>query len=198
MDALLALLLVRHGDDGFHADCLGVVERALAFVVRRHVDRAHAVAGHAEVGALLLEGVDLRLRGFDRQVEVLDAEVMKVELLHKLERLVKRQAVAREAGHAELELHFPIRRGAARSGGYGLGANRAHRERTKSHERAAVNHLYFLRYCEPSSAPFARQAARLDGTRTNGPARLKCSAGLVCQIPAPNARKNGLHVIRDN
>ena len=147
MDALLALLLVRHGDDGLHADRLGVVERTLAVVVSGHVDRTHAVAGHAEVGALLLEGVDFRLSRFDRQVEVLDAEVVQVELLHQLERLVQRQAVAREPGHAELEIHLALLRGATGICGYGgTAGGGSHCKRAKSHERTAVYHSSFSVY----------------------------------------------------
>ena len=42
----------------------------------------------------------------------------------------------------------------------------------------------------PSFAPFARQATRLDGTRGTYLARLKGSARLVCQIRALCARRN--------
>jgi len=68
--------------------------------------------------------------------KVLDAEIVQVEPLHQLECLVQRQAMARESGHAELELHLAARGlgGAAWRGGDGLGTGGAQRDRAEAEE----------------------------------------------------------------
>ena len=136
------LLLGRHRHDRLHADGRRVVERLLRLLVRSHVDRPHAVARDAVVLALLLELGDLRRRGVERQVEVLDAEVVDIQRLHEVKRAVRVELVEREAGDAELERHLlagGLARAAARTARR-LAAGGEQRKRARAKERTTIHH----------------------------------------------------------
>ena len=148
--------LERHADHGLDADPRGVVERLLREVRLGgvHVYRSHAVAGDAMVGALPLESVDFRLRRLDRQVEVLDTEVMNVQRLDQIQSPVGIELVERVAGDAELERHLAerVEVGRATLGRrghqvgilHGLATCGEQRERTRAEERTTIHHWNVL------------------------------------------------------
>ena len=143
-------VLVGHGHEHLHAHGLGVVEIP-ARLVLLEVDRPHAVARDAVVGALLVERADVRRRRLERQVEVLDAQVVDIERLQVAERFVQRAAVERVARHTECERDL---RGRTRRRGGGRTerptAGRKQRQRARTEEQTAIHHDSLL----PSSCFF--------------------------------------------
>ena len=96
------------------------------------------------VGALLLELRDLRIRGLERQVEILDAEELHVKTLQQIKRFVCRKPIARISGHAELELDLAAALGAAVRTSERLASCRRERERGRCEKSTTSHHVAFL------------------------------------------------------
>ena len=74
--------LIGNAHHGLHADPLRELEGLPGLILRVHVHRTEPVSRHAVIGALLLERGDLHVCRGERQMEVLDAQVVHVEALH--------------------------------------------------------------------------------------------------------------------
>ena len=145
------LHLERNAHHRLHADALGELERLLGLFLRIHIDRAETIAGDAVIGALLLELRDLRIRGLERQVEVLDAEVLHVKALQQIKRFIRRKPIARIPGHAELELDLAAAFGAAAVRTCErLASRRRERERGRCEKSTTSHHKAFLLFEMPT------------------------------------------------
>ena len=79
-----------------------------------HVDGAESVGHHGLRGTFRLERRDVGVRRRERQMEVLDAEVVDVGFLHRRQRLVQVLPAERVSGDADLERN--LGRGDQRNG----------------------------------------------------------------------------------
>ena len=96
-------ILERHANDDANAELLRLLEALARDFLGVSVDRPDAHWNDVGLRELGLERICLLLRAVELQVEVLDAERMKVKFLHRRNRLVNVLLVEREPGDADLE-----------------------------------------------------------------------------------------------
>lgn len=85
---------------------LGVQEGTVDFCFAFHIDRPYAIAGDTVFGQLLVEGGYLLVGAVEGEMEILDAEVVDIQLLHGLEGLQKVELMKGPSGHAQVEGFF--------------------------------------------------------------------------------------------
>ena len=87
-----------------HANSLSISESLVHSSHVAHIDRSHGIACHIRRSQLLLELGNLLGIGIDGQMEILDAKVVHVNLLHEGERLLKVELHESIACHAEMKV----------------------------------------------------------------------------------------------
>ena len=98
-------------------------------------------------------------------MEILDAQVVHIQLLHVGERLVNRAAMERIARNAELERNLAGRAGRARA--ERTAASRQKRQRSRAEEHTAVDHLSLLLW-KSIRANYSKNTARCARCFLNG------------------------------
>ena len=78
-------VVIGHTDNQLHPYSLRVFESPINLRLTLHVNRSHSIACHLMGGTLRMESLDLLVRAVERQMEILDAEVMNVQALQGLE-----------------------------------------------------------------------------------------------------------------
>ena len=104
---LLVHRVVGNAHDDLGAEALRELEVLADRLVVLRVERTEPVARHAVLRALRLERRDLLVARRVLEVEVLHAQVVQVQGLHDLQRLVKGLHAHRVAREAEPERHLP-------------------------------------------------------------------------------------------
>ena len=96
--------LAGHAHHEFHADGLSIGEGAVHLFHGVHVDGSHAIARDIGRLQLLMESGYLLGIGIERQMEVLDAEIVNAHPLHEGEGGVEVELIEGEARHGQMEL----------------------------------------------------------------------------------------------
>lgn len=87
---------------------LGVLEGSVHLGLRLHVDGSYTIACDAIFGQFLVEGSYLLVGTVEGEMEILDAEVVDIQLLHGLEGLLEVELMECPSGHAQMERFFSL------------------------------------------------------------------------------------------
>ena len=89
--------VIRHAHDEIHPKTLGKVECPPRLGFGLHIDRPNRIRLNARRRTFLLENGNIRIGRTERQMEIFDTEIMKVRLLHNIQRLINVVLTHREA-----------------------------------------------------------------------------------------------------